>query len=191
MKYFAARHGFAEWEYDKMKEGIFLRGEVAETPVTLLLTETFMNRSGEAIRKLVDFYKLNPGRHLNPNPKARRPPKVPTATFYRKASMAFPNVFLEGGRPHHPTIGFFRGLVFNGARFARTKTGGVLVLSGPQTWILRFMRADHPMRVRMQKAVDKLKERGLPVLLRKRVKESDYERAGNLVRKPGFVKKTW
>ena len=114
-----------------------------------------------------------------------------TSTSYRKASTAFPGLFFEGGRPHNPTMGFFRGLVFNGARFARTRTGGTLILSSPQTWVLRFMRADHPRRVRMQLAVDKLKERGLPVLLRKRVKESDYEFAGGLVRRPGFEKKTW
>ncbi|MBS3063333.1 MAG: hypothetical protein J4203_05675 [Candidatus Diapherotrites archaeon] len=131
------------------------------------------------------------GTYRNPNPKARRPPKVATSTFYRKASIAFPDLFFEGGKPHRPTIGFFRGLVFNGARFARTKGGGILLLSGPQTWTLRFMRADHPVRVRMQRAVDTLQTRGLPVRLRKNVKEPDYEFHGGLIRPPGFVKRTW
>ncbi len=39
-------------------------GEIDGTPVLLVKPTTFMNRSGECIRKLVDFYKLDPSKQL-------------------------------------------------------------------------------------------------------------------------------
>lgn len=39
-------------------------GEYEGTPILLVKPTTFMNRSGECIRKLVDFYKLNPATQL-------------------------------------------------------------------------------------------------------------------------------
>ena len=37
---------------------------IAEVPVLLVKPQTFMNRSGESIRKIVDFFKIDPARQL-------------------------------------------------------------------------------------------------------------------------------
>jgi len=39
-------------------------GELDGVPVLLVKPTTFMNRSGECVRKLVDFYKLDPSKQL-------------------------------------------------------------------------------------------------------------------------------
>ncbi len=55
----AADYGVGEWE-DKQKFNAAVReARIVTVPVLLVKPSTYMNRSGEAMRKIVDFYKLN------------------------------------------------------------------------------------------------------------------------------------
>jgi PTH1 family peptidyl-tRNA hydrolase len=51
--------GEGEWE-DKQKFNSFIQeGRIVTVPILLVKPNTYMNRSGEAVRKIIDFYKLN------------------------------------------------------------------------------------------------------------------------------------
>lgn len=56
--------GEGEWQ-DKPKFSALLQeARIVTVPVLLVKPQTFMNRSGEAVQKLVDFYKLDPAEHV-------------------------------------------------------------------------------------------------------------------------------
>jgi PTH1 family peptidyl-tRNA hydrolase len=49
-----------EWTDKQKFMSVIAEGEIAGAPCFFVKPTTYMNRSGEAIRKLSDFYKLNP-----------------------------------------------------------------------------------------------------------------------------------
>jgi len=51
--------GEGGWEDRKKFESIVCEGRVVTVPVLFVKPQTFMNNSGEALQKIVDFYKLN------------------------------------------------------------------------------------------------------------------------------------
>lgn len=56
--------GEGEW-VDKQKfSSMIQEGRIVTAPILLVKPLTYMNRSGEAIKKLVDFYKLNPANQV-------------------------------------------------------------------------------------------------------------------------------
>jgi peptidyl-tRNA hydrolase, PTH1 family len=50
---FASKMGFDDFEFDKKKKALVSEGKVGKTKATLVLPETFMNKSGEAAGKFV------------------------------------------------------------------------------------------------------------------------------------------
>ncbi|MDD5751372.1 MAG: aminoacyl-tRNA hydrolase [Candidatus Peribacteraceae bacterium] len=60
----ATAAGAGDWQ-DKQKFLAYIcEAERAGVPVLLVKPQTFMNRSGECVRKLVDFFKLDPAQQL-------------------------------------------------------------------------------------------------------------------------------
>lgn len=53
LEYFKKEKNFSEWRNEKMAKGKISDGEVAGQDVTILLPNTFMNRSGESVSKLI------------------------------------------------------------------------------------------------------------------------------------------
>ncbi len=56
--------GEGAWELRQKFLATAQEGRVVAAPVLLVKPETYMNRSGECLRKLVDFYKLNAAEQL-------------------------------------------------------------------------------------------------------------------------------
>jgi peptidyl-tRNA hydrolase, PTH1 family len=56
--------GEGEWKPAQKFLAEVQEGRVVTVPVLLVKPQTYMNRSGEAVRKLLDFYKLSPAQHL-------------------------------------------------------------------------------------------------------------------------------
>lgn len=56
----ASEFGVSEWQDRKKFLSQAEEARVVTVPVLLLKPTTFMNRSGEAVRKVVEFYKLRP-----------------------------------------------------------------------------------------------------------------------------------
>ena len=56
--------GEGEWKDAQKFLAETQEGRVVTVPILLVKPQTFMNRSGECIRKIVDFYKINPLEHL-------------------------------------------------------------------------------------------------------------------------------
>lgn len=54
---FAVKNGFPEWKMDKKLSSLRTEGKIGKTPVLLLLPETSMNRSGNAVKSLVTSKK--------------------------------------------------------------------------------------------------------------------------------------
>ncbi len=50
---FAKKHGFNDFAYDKKINALISQGKLEKAKVTLALPETFMNKSGDAVKKLV------------------------------------------------------------------------------------------------------------------------------------------
>jgi PTH1 family peptidyl-tRNA hydrolase len=48
------------WANESKFQGGFTQGKIANTPVMLLKPDTFMNRSGQSVGKVVRYYKLHP-----------------------------------------------------------------------------------------------------------------------------------
>lgn len=53
-----------KWEDRQKFLSLVAEGKIGDTPVLLVKPQTFMNRSGEAVRKIVDFFKLDTGKQL-------------------------------------------------------------------------------------------------------------------------------
>ncbi len=53
-----------EWQEKQKFNSLIQEGRIVTAPVLLVKPQTYMNRSGEAIQKLLDFYKLNPAESL-------------------------------------------------------------------------------------------------------------------------------
>lgn len=52
--------GEGEWKPQQKFDAVIMEARVVTAPVLLVKPTTYVNRSGESIRKLVDFYKLDP-----------------------------------------------------------------------------------------------------------------------------------
>lgn len=48
------------WINESKFQGVLAHGKIANTPVTLLKPDTFMNRSGQSVGKVARYYKLQP-----------------------------------------------------------------------------------------------------------------------------------
>ncbi len=53
-------YGEGEWKDAQKFQSVSCDARILTVPILLIKPHTYMNRSGEAIRKIVDFYKLNP-----------------------------------------------------------------------------------------------------------------------------------
>lgn len=60
----AEAYGTGSWKSQPKFSSDVLEARIGIAPVLLLKPQTFMNLSGEAVRKIVDFYKLNPAQNL-------------------------------------------------------------------------------------------------------------------------------
>lgn len=60
----AEEFGEAEWEEKQKFNAIVCEGRIVTAPLLLVKPLTFMNRSGEAIKKIVDFFKLEPAKQI-------------------------------------------------------------------------------------------------------------------------------
>lgn len=51
-----------KWDFkeDKQSHAYFVRGQIQGVPIHLILPKTFMNESGQAVRRYLDFFKLKP-----------------------------------------------------------------------------------------------------------------------------------
>ncbi|MBI3331607.1 aminoacyl-tRNA hydrolase [Candidatus Peregrinibacteria bacterium] len=56
--------GEGPWQDKQKFQSVIQEGRIITAPILLVKPQTYMNRSGEAVRKLVDFYKLNPGNQV-------------------------------------------------------------------------------------------------------------------------------
>lgn len=56
--------GEGEWRDAQKFLSVTCEARIVTAPVLLVKPQTYMNRSGEAVRKLVDFYKLDPVHQL-------------------------------------------------------------------------------------------------------------------------------
>lgn len=51
LRCFAKQHNFPEWEFDKYRNALISEGDVESVRATLVLPETFMNKSGFSVKK--------------------------------------------------------------------------------------------------------------------------------------------
>lgn len=56
--------GTGDWSLKQKFRAEVQEGRIVTAPILLVKPQSFMNRSGEPIRKIVDFYKLNPAEQL-------------------------------------------------------------------------------------------------------------------------------
>lgn len=52
--------GFADWQKSKHANALYSRGELNSQPVELLLPETFMNKSGDTVRYVIQKHNATP-----------------------------------------------------------------------------------------------------------------------------------
>ena len=57
-------YGQSEWKDSGKFEAHIQEARVVTVPVLLVKPQTYMNLSGQTVRKLVDFYKLNPAQQV-------------------------------------------------------------------------------------------------------------------------------
>ena len=55
--YFAKKQGFDDFEFDKKADALVAKGKVGKKPATLVLPETYMNKSGNALKPYVTSAK--------------------------------------------------------------------------------------------------------------------------------------
>lgn len=60
----SALRGAGEWKERAKVQSIVSEMAIGDVPILLAKPATFMNRSGEAVKKLVDFYKVDPSFQL-------------------------------------------------------------------------------------------------------------------------------
>lgn len=60
----SSAYGQGPWEEKQKFHSLTQEARVVTVPVLLVKPQTFMNRSGEAVKKIVDFYKLNAAEQL-------------------------------------------------------------------------------------------------------------------------------
>lgn len=60
----SAAYGEGEWQDKQRFASVIQEARVVAAPVLLVKPQTYMNRSGEAVRKIVDFYKLDPAQQI-------------------------------------------------------------------------------------------------------------------------------
>lgn len=53
-----------EWSEKQKFHALVQEARIITVPILLMKPLTFMNRSGEAVKKIIDFYKLNPAEQL-------------------------------------------------------------------------------------------------------------------------------
>jgi PTH1 family peptidyl-tRNA hydrolase len=58
------KFGEGDWEDRQKFLAHVAEGKIGDEPVIFVKPQTFMNRSGEAVRKIVDFFKLDAGKQL-------------------------------------------------------------------------------------------------------------------------------
>ncbi len=56
--------GEGEWQERQKYASIVQEARMVTVPILLVKPQTFMNRSGEAVRKIVDFFKLDPAQQV-------------------------------------------------------------------------------------------------------------------------------
>jgi len=54
---FRKKYDFSDWEFEKKMNGLVSTGKIGKKKATLLLPETFMNKSGVSVKKLVTSKK--------------------------------------------------------------------------------------------------------------------------------------
>ncbi|MBB1565232.1 aminoacyl-tRNA hydrolase [Candidatus Gracilibacteria bacterium] len=59
LDYLKEKENFSEFSYESKFKGEISSGSFAGEKIILLKPQTFMNLSGESVRKIVDFYKLS------------------------------------------------------------------------------------------------------------------------------------
>ena len=60
----AEAFGEGEWKEKQKFLSLTREARIVTVPILLVKPQTFMNRSGEAVRKLVDFYKIDPAQQI-------------------------------------------------------------------------------------------------------------------------------
>ena len=60
----AEAYSTSRWSQKQKFLSVTMEGRVVAVPLLLIKPTTYMNRSGEAVRKLIDFYTLDPVSHL-------------------------------------------------------------------------------------------------------------------------------
>ncbi len=60
----ASEFGTGEWQEKQKFSAVVMEGRIVTAPILLVKPTTYMNLSGEAVQKLVNFYKLDPVSHV-------------------------------------------------------------------------------------------------------------------------------
>lgn len=64
MEVLAKAFGVGEWRDQQKFASVTQEARIVTVPILLVKPQTYMNLSGDAIRKLTDFYKLNPAEQV-------------------------------------------------------------------------------------------------------------------------------
>lgn len=65
MHYFLEKNfRFFDFEFDKKTNALISAGQISGEKILLVMPQTYMNKSGFSVSKLVQFYKLNPSRDI-------------------------------------------------------------------------------------------------------------------------------
>jgi len=64
VEHLAEQYGEGEWKDKQKFASYILEGRIVTAPILFVKPQTYMNRSGEAIQKLLDFFRLDPNEQL-------------------------------------------------------------------------------------------------------------------------------
>jgi len=64
VEHLAEKYGEGEWQDKQKFASQILEGRIVTAPILFVKPQTFMNRSGEAVQKILDFFKLDPHEQL-------------------------------------------------------------------------------------------------------------------------------